>query len=389
MSFKNIFDSGGNEADSARQAADAFNKNTPGSGDVSEAVRKLESERDPWLVRQTAHGAFDVMGFLGPLFQKFHDVSADQRTVSEDPASTSGMASSAKNKAFENVQVKIRDEDLPYIGEDQQRKLKEAHDRALGFRLITTELGKAEGLALDPSHDKAYVADRSGQKLFAVDLTTGAKRVVASSLGDVNDVALDGNGTAYVTDWGGGRLLAVDLSTGSARKVTDGLPAYGVALDGKGKAYVADWSNAQLVAVDLSSGRKETIARDLAYASGVALDGKGKAYVGQKDVGEHLYEINLAGGAKREVTTLPGATTPRAALDGAGHAYVADPTGKRLYQVGLADGAQRVVATGVDTAHGLELDSGNGQIYVSNQAGQLWRISQRATEGLGKVNVVA
>ncbi|MEU1629773.1 hypothetical protein ABZ746_31635 [Streptomyces sp. NPDC020096] len=292
--------------------------------------------------------------------------------------------------------MKIDDKDLPridnppYISEEQRKSLEEAHNRASGFRLITTELGKAEGLALDLSHNKAYVADRSGQKLHAVDLATGAKRVVASGLGDINDVALDGSGTAYVTDWGGGRLLAVNLSDGSARVVTDGLPAYGVALDGHGKAYVADWSNGQLVAVDLNNkGRKETIAGDLVHASGVALDGHGKAYVGQKDGGEHLYEVDVDARTKREVAALLGANTPRATLDGAGKAYVADPAGGRLYEVGLADGAQRVVVTGLGTAHGVKLDSGNGQIYVSNQAGQLWRISQAATRSIGTVNVVA
>jgi len=60
MSFKNIFDSGGSEADSAEQSAQALNNDTPGAGDVSEAVRKLESERDPWLVRQTAPGATEA-----------------------------------------------------------------------------------------------------------------------------------------------------------------------------------------------------------------------------------------------------------------------------------------------------------------------------------------
>ncbi|MFI1972173.1 hypothetical protein [Streptomyces cinnamoneus] len=389
MSFKNVFDSSGDEADSAKQAAEALNKNTPGTGDVSEEVRNLESKRDPWLVRQTAHGAFDVMGFLDPLFQKVHEVSADQRRVSEDPKSTSDMASSAKDKAFESVQVKISDEDLPYISEEQQKKLKEARDKAMGFLLLTTELGKVEGLALDPSHNTAYIADRSGQKLYAVDLANGAKRVVASSLGDINDVALDGNGTAYVTDWSSARLLAVDLSNGSSRVVTDGLYGYGVALDGTGKAYVADWSNGQLVAVDLARGRKDVVVGDLVHASGVALDGNGKAYIGQKDGGEHLYEVVLADGTKREVTTLPGATTPRATLDGAGHAYVSDPTGQRLYEVNLADGAQRVVVTGLGTAHGVKLDSGGGQLYVSNQAGQLWRIAQHAVQGLGQVKVVA
>jgi len=374
MSFKNVFDSGGNEADSAKRSAQALNNDTPGTGDVSGDVHKLESQRDPWLVRQTAHGVFDVMDFLNPLFQKFHDVSADQRQVSEAPQSTSDMASSAMNKTFAKVQVKMSDEDLPDISSDRS------------YVLIATDLGQSEGLAVDPSQNKAYVADRAGQKLSAVDLATGARRVVASTLGDTGDVALDGNGTAYVTDYSGSRLVAVDLFNGSSRTIASVTTAYGVALDGTGKAYVADHTGGQLIAVDLQNGQKKTITEGLGHAAGVALDGNGKAYVGQHG-GSTLYEIALTDGTKRVVTTLPGgANTTRVELDGAGKAYVADHNGRRLYEVNLADGAQRVVATGLGTPNGLGLDS--GQIYVSNHQGQLWRISQRAAQALGGVGKV-
>ncbi|MGW7005386.1 hypothetical protein ACWGCW_21925 [Streptomyces sp. NPDC054933] len=84
MSFKNVFDSGGGEADSAKKAAQALNSDTPGAGNVSEAVRNLESQRDPWLVRQTAHGAFDIMGFLDPLFRSsmtYLAISAEFRKI--------------------------------------------------------------------------------------------------------------------------------------------------------------------------------------------------------------------------------------------------------------------------------------------------------------------
>ncbi|UQA91449.1 NHL repeat-containing protein [Streptomyces halobius] len=134
-----------------------------------------------------------------------------------------------------------------------------------------------------------------------MDLTSGARREVASKLGDINDVALDGNGTPYVADYSGGRLLRVDLSDGSPHKVASVTGAYGVALDGTGKAYIADRHNG------------------------------------------HLHEVDLA------------------------------------------DGAWRVVATGLGKAMGVGLEHGNGQIYVSNQAGELWRISQRAFQGPGNV----
>ncbi|MCX4695781.1 hypothetical protein [Streptomyces sp. NBC_01408] len=384
MSFKNIFDNGGDEAGSADKSAQALGKDTPGAGDVSEAVRKLESERDPWLVRQTAHGAFDVMGFLGPLFQNAQGMAAAQRQVSEDPGSTSTMAS-ATTKAFGPPKVSIGDADMPKL-ED----LSELIGKKKSHALIATGLGTSEGLAVDPALNTVYVADRGGQKLYAVKADTGAQRVVASALGEVGDVRVDGQGAAYVADYSGGRLLAVDLHKGTFRKVADVAYAYGVALDAAGKAYVASWLDGQLFAVDLPGGQKQAIATALGQGTGgVELDGRGKAYVGRKDGGGHLYEVDLAARTHRVVTNLPGASTIRVALDGAGRAYTIDHlNGGRLHEITLADGAQRVVATGLGTCEGLALDTVNGWIYVSNREGQLWQINQRATQALGGVGKV-
>ncbi|MFB7178308.1 PQQ-binding-like beta-propeller repeat protein [Streptomyces sp. NPDC056257] len=384
MSFGNIFDGGGSEAESAKQSGEALGKDTPGAGDVSEAVRKMESERDPWLVRQTAHGAFDVMGFLGPLFQNFHDASADQRQVAENPGSTSAMASSTL-KAAGPPKVSIGEDDMPKL-EDLSKLM--ATRRS--FALIATGLGTSEGLAVDPSQNTAYVADRGGQKLSAVKLATGAQRVVASGLGDICDVKLDGKGKVYAADYGNGRLLAVDLSTGTSSAVASVPGAYGLALDGAGKAYVVSHSEGKLTAVDLRNGQKTTVATGLPVGvSAVALDGKGKAYVGQKDSGYNLYEVNLADGAKRLVTTLPTASTIRVELTGDGKAFTLDHVNGRLYEIALADGSQRVVASGLANCEGLALDTAGGQIYVSNREAQLWQITQRDTQPMGGVGKVA
>ncbi|GAA1959509.1 hypothetical protein [Amycolatopsis minnesotensis] len=382
MSFKKIFDSGESEGDSAEQSARALHDDTPGAGAFSEEVRKLESGRDPWLVRQTPHGAFDVMGFLGPLFQKVQTVSAAQRDISQDPASTSGMASSAVDKTFEKVKVEIRDEDLPSV-----------HDARICV-VVTDGVGESEGLAVAPGPNTAYVVDCHAHTLVAVDLTTGARRLAAKNLGHASDVALDGDGTAYVTDYDGARLLAVDLSNGEVRTVTSVQGADGVALDGNGKAYVSTWGHGQLVEVDLGSGQKNTVAEGLGDAAGVALDGNGKAYVGQRN--NTLHEISLADGTKRVVATLPAGTkTIRVVLDGAGKAYTADPTGHRLHEIDLADGAHRVVAARrdppagavtLDQPHGLALD--RGWLYVSTKNGLLWRFSQHALQALGGVGGV-
>jgi sugar lactone lactonase YvrE len=384
MSFKNIFDNGGDEAGSADESAQKLNKDTPGAGDVSDAVRKLESERDPWLVRQTAHGAFDVMGFLGPLFQNTQRAAGAQRQVSEDPGSASTMAS-ATTKAFGPPRVSIGDDDMP-----KAEELSKLIANKRSYSLIATGLGTSEGLALDPSRNTAYVADRGGQKLYAVKTDTGAARVAAGSLGDLIDVEADRRATVYTADWAGARLLAVDLSGGPTRKIADVAGASGVTLDtAASRAYVVNWTDGQLIAVDLPGGQKTTIATGFGQGvATVALDGKGKAYVGQKDNGGKLFEVDLASGATRVVASLIGASTIRVALDGAGRAYTLDHLGGRLYEITLADGAQRVVASGLGTCGGLALDTEGGWIYVSNGQGQLWQINQPAAQALGGVGKV-
>ncbi|MEV5545983.1 PQQ-binding-like beta-propeller repeat protein [Streptomyces sp. NPDC052309] len=387
MSFENIFGTGGGQADSAKQSAEELKGDTPGARDVSGKVRDLERQRDPWLVRQTAHGAFDVMGFLSPFFQKFQDVSAAWRQVSENPSSTSAMASSAK-QALGPLEVNISDKNMPKL-EDLSKIVGDRRS----FALIATDLGKSNGLAVDPAQKTAYVTDRGGT-LTAVNLTNGARRVVASGLGDICDVKVSGNGAAYIADFHG-RLLVVDVSNGDVRWQAKVPGAFGVALDGTDRAYVADWSNGQLIEVNLQTKRTnpQPVAKDLGGGiSGVALDGKGKAYVGRSD--GTLYEVTLLGGSKSVVTTLRDAYAIRVELDGAGRAYVADWNGGRLYEVTLTDRAHRVVATGLGKsaagagAGGLALDISNGQIYVSNEKGQLWQISQRAAQALGGVGTV-
>ncbi|MER5781590.1 hypothetical protein ABT104_07650 [Streptomyces mobaraensis] len=386
MSFGNVFDKGGDQHGSAEKSTEKLRKNTPGAEGVSKDVRDLEEERDPWLVRQTAHGAFGAMEFLAGLFRNAKDVSTAQRQVSEDPQAVTRTASS-NVKACGPLKVEISEKDMPKMDE-----LSKYIDYREAYAQIATGLGSSEGLAVDPSKNTAYVADRVGHKLSAVDLTTGAQRVVAKDLGDIGDVKVDGKGHAYVTDYVGARLLVVNLSDGSFTPVSNLTGAYGVALDvKKDKAYVADHSEGKLIEVDLGSkGVREAVA-GLNTAGGnincVALDGKGKAYVG--GTAGTLQEIDLTDGKYHVLATLPGTNAVRVELDGAGRAYVADPEQSgRLHEITLADGGHRVVAVGLEWCKGLALDAAGGRILVSNQQGRLWRITKSATEapgGVGKV----
>ncbi|MGI5337811.1 hypothetical protein ACQEVS_10620 [Streptomyces sp. CA-181903] len=383
MSFGNVFDKGGDQHDSAEQSTEKLRKNTPGAEGVSKDAGDLEKERDPWLVRQTAHGAFGAMEFLSGLFRNAKEVSAAQRKVSEDPQSVSRTASSSM-KACGPPKAEISDKDMPKMD-----VLSDLIDDRAAYSLVTTGLGSSEGLAVDPARNTAYVADRAGHKLSAVDLATGAQRVIAKDLGDVGDVKVDGKGRAYVTDYAGARLLVVNLSDGSFTVHTGVTGAYGVALAGQDKAYVADYTEGHLTEVDLGGKNTRPAVTDLGGGINcVALDGKGKAYVG--NTSGTLQEAALADGKHHVLTELPGANAVRVELDGAGRAYVLAPQQQlgRLYEITLADGGQRVVASGLQSCMGLALDTADGQIYVSNQQGQLWRITKCATEapgGVGKV----
>ncbi|MFV0131674.1 hypothetical protein ACLGI4_28965 [Streptomyces sp. HMX112] len=246
---------------------------------------------------------------------------------------------------------------------------------------LATGLGTADGLALDPVNQKAYVTDRGG-KLYKVDLTSGRTDWVLEKLGQVNDVALDVPGNrAYIADWSGRRLITVSLSAPTASPVTvaQGMHAYGIALDLPGnKAYVADVESGKLIELDLTSQpAKERRTWSVPRAAGVALNG-GKAYVGQYDR-DGLYEINLEAddGTPQNVATALGHSV-RVALDGDTNAYVCDSYGNNLREVTVTDdetkGLQRVVADTLGPVCGIGLDRSNGLIYVTNRWGKLLQI---------------
>ncbi|MDF3294143.1 hypothetical protein [Streptomyces silvisoli] len=131
MSFKNIFDSGGSEAKSAEESAQKVYENVPGAWPEREGVDPElydgipEAARDPKIMRETSPEALDIMNnFITPLFKSTQTVAAKQREASENPESTSGMASSAKDEAFKKVEVEIRDEDRPKISDGELEELK-------------------------------------------------------------------------------------------------------------------------------------------------------------------------------------------------------------------------------------------------------------------------
>ncbi|GGU52781.1 hypothetical protein GCM10010211_16620 [Streptomyces albospinus] len=126
MSFKNIFDSGGSEARSAEESAQKVSENIPGARPEREGVDPElydgipEAVRDPKIMRETSPEALSIMNnFLTPLFKSTQTVADRQRATSENPESTSGMASSVKDEAVKKVKVEIRDEDQPKTSDER------------------------------------------------------------------------------------------------------------------------------------------------------------------------------------------------------------------------------------------------------------------------------
>ena len=120
MSYKNAFTGGAGEAESAEQSARQVHERIPGAwperkGVDPELYDDIPDEpRDPKIVNEMSPGALNVVGtVLTPLFQNFQTVAADQLRVSEDPASTSTMASSTQQKTSEDMKADISDKDKP------------------------------------------------------------------------------------------------------------------------------------------------------------------------------------------------------------------------------------------------------------------------------------
>lgn len=138
MTFKNIFDSGGSEAKSAEEAAQKVNEKIPGAWPERKGVDPElyddipEVARDPKIVRETSPEALSIMNnFLDPLFKNTQTAATKQREASENPASTSGMASSTKDEAFKKVEVEIRDEDQPKIDNEELEELRKDNRKSV------------------------------------------------------------------------------------------------------------------------------------------------------------------------------------------------------------------------------------------------------------------
>lgn len=120
MSYKNAFTGGAGEAKSAEQSARQLHEKIPGARPEREGVDPElyddipDEPRDPKIVNELSPGALNIVeSVLTPLFQNFQTVAADQLTVSENPASTSDMASSTQGEISKKMKADISDKDKP------------------------------------------------------------------------------------------------------------------------------------------------------------------------------------------------------------------------------------------------------------------------------------
>lgn len=132
MSFKNIFENGKGEAESAEESAQHVYEKIPGARPEREGVDPElydgipDAERDPKIIRETSPEALSVMStFIAPMFKNTQTAATEQKQTSEDPQTTSDMASSSMNEAYKNVEVEIDDEDQPEISAEEREKLKQ------------------------------------------------------------------------------------------------------------------------------------------------------------------------------------------------------------------------------------------------------------------------
>jgi hypothetical protein len=119
-------------------------------------------------------------------------------------------------------------------------------DLGNGFRdVLATGLIGAEDIAIDAVGERVIVV--TGSALLAVDLATGVTEVVSSvddpgaSVDEYSSVAVDGKrGIAYVRDGELDKLLAIDLTTGARTLVADDFRGAGLDLEGDGSPTVSE-----------------------------------------------------------------------------------------------------------------------------------------------------
>jgi len=155
---------------------------------------------------------------------------------------------------------------------------------AAGWRLqrLTqpSRLFGANGLRTGPD-GRVYIAQVTGSRISALDVTTGELAVVTTRGGDIvapDDVAFDTDGTLYATEVMDGRVSALDAS-GRTRVLRDDLPcANGITVHGD-RLFVGECRDGgRLMELDRSTGAQRMLAENLPSPNAMAVGPDGLLY---------------------------------------------------------------------------------------------------------------
>jgi len=202
----------------------------------------------------------------------------------------------------------------------------------------------------------------------------GASSVLASNVGAVSSVAINGGGSTFFT--AAGKATAFRISpTGVVSAVGSGfLNAAGIAVDSIGRVYVADTGDNRVVRIALN-GTVSTIGTGLKAPKGLFITSAGDLYVADSG-NNRIVKITSAG--VQSVLGSGFSAPSGVALDATGFVYVADTGNNRVVKIG-AFGVQTTIGTGYSSPTAISLD-GTGMVYFADRSNN--RIVKVTTAGV-------
>jgi streptogramin lyase len=204
---------------------------------------------------------------------------------------------------------------LPY----QTGELRKADLATGAVTTVASGLGNLRSVVIDGA--SAYVTSFDGT-LQKIDVATGTHRTLASGLSPLFGVTRSSDST-FVTDVRGQLLQVTD--TGSAPRVVSSVIGFsaGVALDGAGNAYTADMMTARVQRTNLISGTTVTVSSEGYEPTSISVGADGGVYF---TVGGEFRRLDPATGTVRRVTDIVGINGSALTLDASGTAYATDFT---------------------------------------------------------------
>jgi DNA-binding beta-propeller fold protein YncE len=253
---------------------------------------------------------------------------------------------------------------------------------------IASGLHGAIGTALDEANTRLYFVEYNTGQLKYLELTPTCVspalpamctiHPVASGFSHPEDVALDVDaGVAYVTTRdlpGTGGLYRVNLTTGAKTLVAFNLGApQQLALRARaGKAYTVGYDDGRLHQIDLATGVKKALATGLDHPVGIVVtDDDSLAYVTEQGAKNAITRIILSTGAKSSV--VGGLTAPFfLAWTDAAHASVylveRDPA-NRVSRVDVATGGKTATFTGLPfRPSAVAVGSAGAALFITTDA---------------------